>query len=250
MLSSFLRVLLVLSPLIVSGIEIITGDPPERHLVIPKEGGDLEPQEEGREFLARNAKKEGVITLDSGLQYKVLKKGSGAFHPTIDSSCSCHYEGRLISGKVFDSSYNRGSPTSFAPNQVIKGWTEAMQLMVEGDKFEMYVPPELAYGDAGTATGSIPGGATLIFKMEILEINGDKVPALTCNATTTENCNEKEQAYITKMQAKSKDDQQKQLDRLTKMLTNKMASDLQDWIDRRIRILQQVVVAADDKTEL
>jgi FKBP-type peptidyl-prolyl cis-trans isomerase len=79
----------------------------------------------------------------SCLRYKVLREGSGDSHPTVDSSCSCHYAGTLIDGTEFDSSYGRGEPTDFAPNQVIKGWTEAMQLMVEGDKWEMYIPSDL-----------------------------------------------------------------------------------------------------------
>lgn len=91
--------------------------------------------EEGLKFLQENKAKEGVVVLPSGLQYKVLKKGEGSHHPTVNSPCLCHYSGQLINGEVFDSSYDRGSPTTFAPNQVIKGWTEAMQLMVEGDKF-------------------------------------------------------------------------------------------------------------------
>ena len=95
--------------------------------------------EAGIKFLAENKSNNGIITLDSGLQYKILKKGDGKFHPTIDSSCSCHYEGKLLDGTIFDSSYERNSPTSFAPNQVIKGWTEAMQLMVAGDKVCFYV---------------------------------------------------------------------------------------------------------------
>ena len=92
----------------------------------------------GVKFLEENKKKDGVITLPSGLQYKVLRSGDGEFHPKAGTSCECHYEGRTAkewpSGDKFDSSYDRGSPSSFAPNQVIKGWTEAMQLMVEGDK--------------------------------------------------------------------------------------------------------------------
>ena len=95
--------------------------------------------EAGIKFLAENKSNNGILTLDSGLQYKILKKGDGKFHPTIDSSCSCHYEGKLLDGTIFDSSYERNSPTSFAPNQVIKGWTEAMQLMVAGDKVCFYV---------------------------------------------------------------------------------------------------------------
>lgn len=128
---------------------------------------------EGLKFLAEKEKETDVTKLPSGLMYKVLKKGTGKHHPTADSPCDCHYAGSLISGKEFDSSYKRGAPTSFAPNQVIKGWTEAMQLMVEGDKWEMYIPSELAYGDRG-AGGSIPGNAALVFQMEIIKIKGAK----------------------------------------------------------------------------
>merc|ERR1712032_1232416 len=121
-----------------------------------------------------NKGKEGVITLPSGLQYKVLRAGDGKHHPTKDSPCECHYEGRAAEdypdGKKFDSSYDRGSPTTFAPNQVIKGWTEAMQLMVEGDKWEMYLPAALAYGDSGRVAGC------LVFTMEIVKINGNSKP--------------------------------------------------------------------------
>lgn len=123
--------------------------------------------EEGLAFLAENKDKPGVVTLPSGLQYKVLTKGRGADHPTVDSPCSCHYEGKLINGEVFDSSYQRGQPTTFAPNQVIKGWTEAMQLMVAGDKWELYIPSDLGYGDRGSPP-KIGGGDVLIFQMEIL----------------------------------------------------------------------------------
>mmetsp|Transcript_69893 Transcript_69893/g.176725 ORF Transcript_69893/g.176725 Transcript_69893/m.176725 type:complete len:157 (-) Transcript_69893:199-669(-) len=130
---------------------------------------------EGQKFLEEKAKEEGVVTLPSGLLYKVLKKGEGKHHPTKDSPCDCHYRGTLIDGTEFDSSYKRGQPTTFAPKQVIKGWTEAMQLMVEGDKWEMYIPSDLAYGDRG-AGGKIPGGAALVFEMEIIKIKGDKVP--------------------------------------------------------------------------
>ena len=87
---------------------------------------------EGKAWLEAKAKEDGVVTLESGLMYKVLRDGDGENHPKASTSCECHYEGKLIDGTVFDSSYERGSPTSFAPNQVIKGWTEAMQLMVEG----------------------------------------------------------------------------------------------------------------------
>ena len=130
---------------------------------------------EGRTWLEAKAKEDGVVTLESGLMYKVLRDGDGENHPKASTSCECHYEGKLIDGTVFDSSYERGSPTSFAPNQVIKGWTEAMQLMVEGDKWEMVIPSELAYGKRGR--GKIPKNAVLVFVMEILKIQGAKVPA-------------------------------------------------------------------------
>merc|ERR1719389_178948 len=132
----------------------------------------------GEAFLAEKAKEEGVMELGPsapGMLYKVLRKGDGKAHPKVGTKCECHYKGTLINGKQFDSSYDRGQPTAFAPNQVIKGWTEAMQLMVEGDKWEMYIPPELAYGDRG-AGGKIPGGSTLIFQMEIIKIKGSKTP--------------------------------------------------------------------------
>merc|ERR1719350_1192796 len=129
---------------------------------------------EGQKFLEEKAAEADVVSLPSGLLYKVLKKGEGKHHPTKDSPCDCHYAGTLIDGTEFDSSYKRGQPTTFAPKQVIKGWTEAMQLMVEGDKWEMYIPSDLAHGDRG-AGGKIPGGAALVFQMEIIKIKGDKV---------------------------------------------------------------------------
>lgn len=125
---------------------------------------------EGKAYLKENAKKDGVVKLKSGLQYRVLKQGpEDGPRPKKNSPCEVHYEGRLLDGKVFDSSYKRGRPTTFAPNQVIPGWTEAMQLMHQGDKWELTIPSELAYGDRG-AGGSIPGGAVLIFEMEILKV--------------------------------------------------------------------------------
>ena len=131
--------------------------------------------EAGKAFLEANKSKEGVITLESGLQYKVLEEGGGLEHPTVRTPCECHYAGRLLDGSEFDSSYSRGQPTTFAPNQVIKGWTEAMQLMVVGDKWEMYIPYQLAYGAAGKPP-KIPAAATLIFIMEIVKIKGETVP--------------------------------------------------------------------------
>merc|ERR1712151_1153776 len=150
-----------------------------------------------------NAKLPDVVTLPSGMQYKVLREGHGEDHPTVDSPCECHYAGTTPSltpdavskeeadWAEFDSSYKRGSPTTFAPNQVIKGWTEAMQLMVEGDKWEMYIPSELGYGDGGSGE-KIKGGDVLIFRMEVLKIKGSKKRAFKCNVKTQENCEPEE----------------------------------------------------------
>ena len=121
----------------------------------------------GEKFLAENAKKEGVKTTESGLQYKVIKEGKGAI-PTETSTVKVHYKGTLVDGTEFDSSYNRNEPTSFRANQVIKGWTEALTMMPVGSKWELYIPQELAYG--ARETGDIKPFSTLIFDVELLEI--------------------------------------------------------------------------------
>lgn len=124
----------------------------------------------GENFLAENKTKEGVITLPSGLQYKVIEKGKdSAERATRSQKVKVNYEGRLIDGTVFDSSYKRGEPTTFQPNQVIKGWTEALMLMPEGAKWELYIPYNLAYGERGQG-GNIKPYSTLIFTVELVEI--------------------------------------------------------------------------------
>jgi len=129
----------------------------------------------GRTFLEAKAKERDVITHSSGLLYKVISNGdpttNGKAPITLTSPCDCHYEGKLIDGTVFDSSYGGSSqPITFAPDQVIQGWTNAMLLMTEGSKWELIIPPELGYGDKG-APPSIPGGAVLIFTLEIIKIH-------------------------------------------------------------------------------
>jgi len=120
-------------------------------------------------FLAENAKKEGVKTLPSGLQYKELKAGEGKT-PGPEDKVTVQYRGSLIDGTEFDSSYKRGKPATFQVNRVIKGWTEAMQLMKEGSMWELYIPPELAYGDRG-AGGTIPPNSALVFEVELISVN-------------------------------------------------------------------------------
>jgi FKBP-type peptidyl-prolyl cis-trans isomerase FklB len=128
---------------------------------------------EGAAFLAENAKKEGVKTLASGVQYKVLKAGTGTVKPKETDTVSAHYSGRLIDGTKFDSSYDRGQPLSIPVNQVIPGWTEVLQLMVPGDKWEVYIPGDKAYGPRGSPPVIGPN-SVLIFEMELVGIEGAK----------------------------------------------------------------------------
>ena len=123
---------------------------------------------EGENFLAENAKKEGVVTLPSGLQYQVLKEGNGK-SPKATDQVECHYEGTLINGKIFDSSYRRNEPATFPLNGVIAGWTEGLQLMKEGAKYRFFIPFNLAYGTRG-AGQDIPPYAALIFDVELIEV--------------------------------------------------------------------------------
>ena len=123
---------------------------------------------EGQEFLAANKTKDGVTTLPSGLQYKILTQGNGP-KPTPNDTVVCQYRGTLIDGTEFDSSYKRGQPATFPVNRVIKGWTEALELMPVGSKWQLFVPPDLAYGDRG-AGNLIGPNATLIFEVEVLSI--------------------------------------------------------------------------------
>ena len=124
--------------------------------------------EEGRVFLQNNMSRPGVITTKSGLQYEVLVEGNGK-KPKATDQVRCHYEGTLIDGTVFDSSYKRNEPAVFGLNQVIAGWTEGVQLMSEGAKYRFYIPYLLAYGESG-AGGMIPPYATLIFDVELIEV--------------------------------------------------------------------------------
>lgn len=131
---------------------------------------DVEKEKEkGKKFLAENKTKEGVIETESGLQYKVIKLGEGP-KPTATDKVKVHYHGTTIDGVVFDSSVERGEPITFPLNGVIRGWTEGVQLMPVGSKFIFYIPSELAYGDQKVSR-DIHGGATLIFEVELLEIN-------------------------------------------------------------------------------
>uniref|UniRef100_A0A7S4VFY3 peptidylprolyl isomerase n=1 Tax=Alexandrium monilatum TaxID=311494 RepID=A0A7S4VFY3_9DINO len=127
-------------------------------------------EEDPTEFLERMMAEPGVQRLPSGLLYRVKRNGTGRARPLFDTPCDCHYRGRLANGKEFDSTYRDGKPARFLPRDVIKGWSEALQLMVEGDMWELFIPPELAYGERGI-DNVIPGGAVLVFEMELVRVH-------------------------------------------------------------------------------
>lgn len=127
---------------------------------------------EGQEFLAQNSKKEGVVVLPSGLQYRILKEGKGE-SPQPSDTVTVHYRGRLVDGTEFDSSYSRNEPATFPANRVIQGWQEALQLMKPGAKYELFIPPDLGYGKSGGG-GKIGPDSTLIFEVELLAIESSK----------------------------------------------------------------------------
>lgn len=139
----------------------------EKAMAKQKEAGEKNVKE-GKDFLDANKKKEGIVTLPSGLQYKVVKAGTGAT-PKASDTVKTHYRGTLIDGTEFDSSYKRGEPAEFPVGGVIKGWTEALQKMQVGAKWQLFIPSELAYGERG-AGADIPPNATLIFDIELLEV--------------------------------------------------------------------------------
>lgn len=148
-------------------LEAFFADQEKRQQEAAREAGKA-AREEGEKFLAENAKKAGITVTKSGLQYEVLTEGTGK-QPKATDTVRCHYEGTLINGKVFDSSYRRNEPCDFGLNQVISGWTEGVQLMKEGAKFRFYIPYNLAYGERG-AGADIPPYAALIFDVELIKV--------------------------------------------------------------------------------
>jgi FKBP-type peptidyl-prolyl cis-trans isomerase FklB len=125
----------------------------------------------GQKYLIRNAKRPGVTVLPSGLQFEVIDSGEGR-SPLVTSNVVTHYHGSFVNGDVFDSSIERGEPAEFPVNRVIPGWTEALQLMKEGDKWRLVLPPDIAYGEKGAAGGLIPPNSVLVFEVELIEVKG------------------------------------------------------------------------------
>jgi FKBP-type peptidyl-prolyl cis-trans isomerase len=123
------------------------------------------------EFLAKNAKEPGVVTLPDGLQYKIVRSGPATGNkPHPQDEVKVNYEGKLVSGKIFDSSYERGQPAAMPLKNLVPAWQEALLLMRPGDEWILYVPPKLGYGDEGAGNGDIPGGAALIFRIELIDV--------------------------------------------------------------------------------
>jgi len=202
------------------------------------------PNEFGLKFLENNKKRVDVVTLPSGLQYKVLHWGRGEHHPTADSECECHYEGRTAEnwpqGAKFDSSADRDSPDSFitlTPKQVIKGWAEAMQLMVAGDKWEMYIPSELGYGDSGSSAPKIGAGEVLVFTVEVVAVKGDKKAARKCDVKTLKGCKHDEKEYVKKMYSRHHRDERF---RLENMRGVHMTHDMRSSLEMRLKLLDEL----------
>lgn len=210
-------------------------------------------KEESEKWLAENSQKKGVVTHPSGVQYKVLKKGDGNEHPTMDSRPRIHFEGRLIDGKVFDSTSNRGEdsgPIAFSPRTSIKGWMEIVPLMVVGDKWELYIPSDLAYGDIGSKMPKVDGGEAVIFEIELIGISGKTNPTSKCDAKTLSDCDEKEKKYIDKVKQKfpTADMMWAELTRIHK-ISGGMSKDSRLWSAIRTKILMDLKHAAVDATD-
>ncbi|MEN7549750.1 FKBP-type peptidyl-prolyl cis-trans isomerase [Rapidithrix thailandica] len=141
----------------------------QTYMMAKQNKDNQENLEKGQKFLEENAKIEGIVSLENGLQYQVLNEGNGE-KPTTEDKVKVHYHGTLIDGTVFDSSVERGEPATFGVTQVIKGWTEILQLMSVGSKWKVFIPTELAYSTNVRPGGPIPANATLIFEIELLEI--------------------------------------------------------------------------------
>lgn len=211
-------------------------------------------KEQGVWWLSKNKEKPGVIALPSGLQFKVLQEGTGKFSPLLTSTCLVHHEGVLIDGTVFDSSRKvdvasgkSGAPMEVSPNMMIKGWMEAMQLMVEGDIFEVYVPSHLGYGDQKDVA-AIPAGSVLIFTLEMIKIKGETAlktrPSSVCDPKALTGCDERQEEYIKKQKKKDTAKLSAELRRLrgeveTKDFEGENARKYL-WLVGRIKILEQM----------
>jgi FKBP-type peptidyl-prolyl cis-trans isomerase FklB len=221
--------------------------------------------EAGIAFLEANLHQEGVVDVAAGgWQYKTLVNGTGTYHPEPPCRCLCHYEGRLVNGHVFDSSYERGEALRIAPNQVIDGWFQALQRMVEGDKWEVYLPSDLGYGERGHPP-DIPADAALIFILEMVAVDcPQKSPVLQCHVSSERQgddgravtvqgfCSQQELTYLAKIEEWTPAMLRGESVRLGRLVEEgaSMKFDLKEWIQRRLHLVQQLLGEAVLEPEL
>lgn len=209
--------------------------------------------QEGLDWLAENAKKDGVVSDYSGMQYKILQRGHGVVSPASgQAEVACHFEGRIINGEVFDAT-PEGEPYIFRPIDALDGWFSILLKMVVGDVYELYLPSDLAFGDEGSKNKKVKAGDVAIFKLELVEITGKTKSALECNPEKPKRrCTDEEKKFIDEVKQQDKKKLQKELKKLSKKLKKPMKPELEEWVHRRIHILNQLVVSkeGDGKQEL
>lgn len=225
-------------------------------LAAAADGGSGGTNEVGLKFLEENKKRPGVIVLPSGAQFKILKEGDGTTHPKADTVIKAHFIGTtpsltpdapdLDSGKwnYYDNTFSEGTPSAFAPNEVIEGFEELFQLMVEGDIWEGYIPAELAYGKKGKKFKGkklVKAGDVLIVRVALIMLKGVGVPAETgCDVQTSERCSEQQKAYIEKQRAKKPSERREELTRLEGMTAMEMDLEKKLWVLGRMWILRRL----------
>lgn len=200
--------------------------------------------QEGLKWLAKNAKQPGVKTSYAGYQYKLLKKGHGVVSPAGGRSrVKCHYEGRLIDGTVFDSTYESGTPFEFYPIRALDAWFPVLMDMAEGDVYELYLPPESAVGDGGHADAKVPADKVVIFKLELVEVVGKYRSALKCDPTDKidmeRHCTTMERDFIDEIQGKSIEEIMELKQTLS--VEQSMEPALKEWVYRRLHILELIL---------
>jgi len=195
--------------------------------------------EVGMKFLEKLKTRKDLTFLPSGVMYKILRNGRGIFHPTTKSKCASHHSVKLIDGTIVDSTYSRNSPTILSPKSVLKGLGEVMKLMVRGDKWRIYLPSEVAFGDRGNPP-TIRQGSVVIFVLEIISIRGGKKLAHKCKVSTLKGCTKKEKKFVKRMNKRTIALINKELLRLKKMQLRQMKPRLRLWLQRRVAIIKQI----------
>eukprot|EP00928_Gymnodinium_smaydae_P092998 TRINITY_DN77009_c0_g1_i1.p1 TRINITY_DN77009_c0_g1~~TRINITY_DN77009_c0_g1_i1.p1 ORF type:complete len:282 (-),score=49.31 TRINITY_DN77009_c0_g1_i1:43-804(-) len=205
----------------------------------------------GIEFLMKNEHRDGVILLPSGVQYKVLSEGSGDFHPLPDSKCLVHFAGTTLAltpGALEEdesawNTFEKSSatlPATFAPFERVPGWAEALRHMVEGDRWEVYIPPELGYGNDGWG-GQVKGDDVLIVRMELVEIQGGKEPAEKCNIEDWSGCSERQKLYLDRMMTASAAKRRVELKKLRYNKAAGLPDSHKKWFVQRLQLVTKLV---------